>query len=63
MYTKLRGLRVKRNIPVKTLANLLGLKTEAAYYKKETGTVKFTLEEATAIAHFFSVSVEDIFLP
>nr|WP_207716408.1 XRE family transcriptional regulator [Clostridium beijerinckii] len=43
------------------MKDLLGLKTKAAYYKKESGSVKFTLHEAKKISDFFKLSIEQIF--
>lgn len=61
MYTKLKTIRRDRNISVKSLKEILGLVTNAAYYKKENGTVKFTLEEAKKIADYIGLSIEEIF--
>lgn len=59
----LKELRKTNNVKVSTLAELIGLKTLAAYYKKESGSVKFTVEEAIAIAEHIGKPVEEIFLP
>lgn len=59
----LKELRKTNNVKVSTLAELIGLKTLAAYYKKESGSIKFTVEEAMAIAEHMGKSVEEIFLP
>jgi DNA-binding XRE family transcriptional regulator len=61
MYVGLRRIRKKKQVPVLVLARLLDLKTEAAYYKKESGIIKFSVEEARKIAGFFEMSIEDIF--
>lgn len=61
MYKKLREIRNKKSIPIDTFKNLLGLKTKAAYYKKENGNVKFTLNEAKIIADFLKLPIEEIF--
>ena len=61
MFKKLRDSRTSQNVPVETLCELIGLKTVAAYYKKEAGTVKFTLTESNRIANFFGLSVEELF--
>lgn len=63
MFENLRKLRVERNVSVKTLSDVLGLETEAAYYKKETGAVKITLVEGKKIADFFGLPIEEIFFP
>lgn len=57
----LKELRKTNNVKVSTLAELIGLKTLAAYYKKESGSVKFTVEEAIAIAEHIGKPVEEIF--
>jgi DNA-binding XRE family transcriptional regulator len=62
MYEKLRKIRNDLGISVSELRQLLGLQTDAAYYKKEKGLVKFSLEEALIISQRFEMGVEDIFL-
>lgn len=61
MFDKLRKIRQKSNIKAKELAEKLGLKTEGAYYKKETGSVPFTLTEGKIIADVFNLPIEKIF--
>ncbi len=61
MFEKLRQIRTERGIPARKMAELLGLETEAAYYKKETGTVKFTLIEAKIIADYLEKPIEAVF--
>lgn len=61
MFERLRALRTERNVPAKTLATVIGLETEAAYYKKETGAVKITLIEGKKIADFFELPIEAVF--
>lgn len=60
-FEKLRNIRTSRNISGERMAEVLGLKTQAAYYKKEAGTVKFSLEDAKRISEFFGLPIEDIF--
>lgn len=61
MFENLRKIRHKKNINAKEIAGKLGLKTEGAYYKKETGNVPFTLEEGKIIADIFKMPIEEIF--
>ena len=61
MFEKLRKTRQEKNIKAKEIAEKLGLKTEGAYYKKETGSVPFTLEEGKIIADIFNMPIEEIF--
>lgn len=61
MYEKLRNERIKQGVPVNELCELLGLSTLAAYYKKETGKINFTLTEAKIISERLNHTVEDIF--
>lgn len=61
MYLKLRKIRIDRDIPVSKLCEVIKLKTESAYYKKESGAIKFSLIEAKDIADFLGLSIEDIF--
>lgn len=62
MHIKLRNIRNKKSISATEMKDLLGLKTEAAYYKKESGMVKFSLEEARKISEKLGMKIEDIFL-
>ena len=62
MFEKLRKIRNERNISALEMANLLGLKTAAAYYKKESGTINFSLEEAKKIAEHLEMPIEEIFI-
>ena len=62
MYQILKNIRRDKKIPVNVLANKIGLKTTAAYYKKENGNVKFTVDEAIIIAKELKESVENIFI-
>lgn len=61
MFERLRKIRQEKNIKVKELSEKLGLKTEGAYYKKETGTVPFTLEEGKIVADILKMPMEEIF--
>ncbi len=61
MYDKLRKIRKNNGESVDKMMNLLNLKTKAAYYKKENGTINFTLLEAKKIAEHFNASIDEIF--
>lgn len=61
MFENLRAIRNKNGVSAEIIAKLLGLETKAAYYKKETGDVKFTLPEAKKIADYFNMPIEEIF--
>lgn len=61
MFKKLRTIRIKKGLSAKDMAMLLGLKTEAAYYKKESGLIKFSLSEAKSISDKFRMPIEEIF--
>lgn len=61
MFEKLRKVRQEKNIKAKEIAERLGLKTEGAYYKKETGNVPFTLEEGKIISDMLKMPIEEIF--
>lgn len=61
MFEKLRKVRQEKGIKAKEIAEKLGLKTEGAYYKKETGTVPFTLEEGKVVADILQMPIEEIF--
>lgn len=61
MFENLRKIRQKKGIKAKEISQKLGLKTEGAYYKKETGSVPFTLEEGKIISNMFNIPIEEIF--
>lgn len=61
MFEKLRKVRQEKNIKAIEISEKLGLKTEGAYYKKETGHVPFTLTEGKIIADLFKMPIEEIF--
>lgn len=60
-FEKLRSMRTSKNVSGEQMAEVLGLKTQAAYYKKEAGTVKFSLDDAKKISEFFHLPIEEIF--
>ena len=49
MYEDLRKIRTERGIRLKECADVIGVQ-EACYCKKELGDLKFSLEEAKALA-------------
>ncbi len=61
MFKNLRKIRKEKNIKAKEIAKELGLKTEGAYYKKETGSVPFTLNEGKIISNILNMPIEEIF--
>jgi len=61
MYRKLRDERKLQNVSSEKMKNLLGLKTNSAYYKKERGDIQLTLREAKIIADYFGKEINDIF--
>lgn len=61
MFERLRKIRQEKNIKAREIAERIGLKTEGAYYKKETGSVPFTLTEGKVIADMFEMPMEEIF--
>jgi len=61
VFTKLKMIRNSNHVSADKMAEILGLSTKSAYYKKENGRVKFTLSEAKKISDFFGISIEEIF--
>jgi len=61
MYEKLRTIRNNKSVSAIEMAELLGLKTAAAYYKKETGAIRISMFEAKLISERLNMSIEDIF--
>ncbi|WP_432663730.1 helix-turn-helix transcriptional regulator [Wukongibacter baidiensis] len=58
---RLSKIRKEQRVSIETIIQALGLKTKAAYYKKENGTTRFTLVEAKILSRLFNKSIEEIF--
>lgn len=61
MYVRLRQIRKRKGYSAKKMATALGLQTEAAYYKKETGLIRFSLEEARIVSELLDEPMETLF--
>lgn len=61
MFDKLKQIRTERNITVEQMMGVLSLETKAAYYKKESGSVKFSLDDAKKVSDYIGLPIEDIF--
>ena len=59
--SNLREIRTNKRISARHMATALGLKTVAAYYKKESGSIKITIDEAKIISTELSEPIEVIF--
>lgn len=57
----LREIRTSKKISAMDMAAALGLKTEAAYYKKESGSIRITIDEAKIIADKLGEPIELVF--
>ncbi len=60
MCIKLREIRKSKNISVIELSKAINKSTKS-YYKREAGTVKFTLSEIKIISELVNMPVEEIF--
>ena len=56
-YTRLRELRLARNLTAKTMAEFLGM-VYRNYQRYETGEVDPPLSKAIALADYFDVSLD-----
>ena len=61
MYLSIKTVRLQKKVLAKTICELIGVK-RITYYKKESGTVKFSLDEAKKISDYFKMPIEEIFL-
>lgn len=61
MLENLRKRRIEKDVSALEMANTIGLKTKAAYYKKESGVVKITLDEAILIADRLGSTLDELF--
>lgn len=59
--TVLREARKQMNVLPIELAKEIGLRTEAAYYKKESGRTKFSVDEAMIISKRLEKSIQELF--
>ncbi|MCY8081771.1 helix-turn-helix domain-containing protein [Bacillus inaquosorum] len=57
---KVRTLRKRRGLRQSDMAEALGI-TKATYSKKESGSIKFSLEESRFLALFFDTTIEELF--
>ena len=60
MYLSIKTVRLQKKVLAKTICELIGVK-RITYYKKESGTVKFSLDEAKKISDYFKMPIEEIF--
>lgn len=56
----IRFLRDKHEMKQRDLIELLGLKTESAYSKKENGSVPFSVSEIEKLADYFGVTLDQM---
>lgn len=61
MQNRLSELRNKQGETQQEMAQIMGLKSAAAYCKKELGYRPVTLAEAHALAVHFNTTIEEIF--
>lgn len=61
MTNRLQELRIEHKETQRKMADIMGLKTVAAYCKKELGYNPVTLEEAHAAAAHWGTTIEAIF--
>lgn len=62
MYKKLKEERQKQNKTCQELADLLNLSQANGYWRKEKGTVPFSLEEAKKVSTFLNKPIDEIFI-
>ncbi len=60
MYEKLKELREKKGYSIEDMAKVIN-KSPCNYFKKESGDVKFSVNEALQISAFLKSKVEKIF--
>jgi len=58
---KIRKIRKEKNISVEEIMKHLGINTFATYYRKETGIIKYSLDEAKLLSDLFEMSIEELF--
>lgn len=60
MYEGLKELREKKGYTIEDMAQIIN-KSPCNYFKKESGQVKFSVNEALLISNFLKEKVEKIF--
>ena len=58
---RLKRERMAKGVTMQVLADVIGIQTGGAYYRKERGLLNFSLEEAIKLARFFGKTVEELF--
>ncbi len=58
---KLRSLRIAKGLTQDQMSKALGLKTKAAYTKKELGYNSISVEQGKLLADTLGVSVDELF--
>lgn len=61
MFEKLKQIRLTKGIDCEKMAKVIELETGAAYWKKENGKTKFSLEQAKKISDYLNKPIEVIF--
>lgn len=61
MFENLKKIRKEKKINYVKMAEIIGVKTGTAYWKKENGLTKFSIEQAKKISDFFEIPMEQIF--
>lgn len=59
-YSKLKQLRMNKNISLKEMADALGLKTAGGYSRIESGENKLKAEHLPIIAKKFEIELNDL---
>lgn len=57
----LKRERIANGVIMQKLADVIGVKTVGTYYRKESGALNFSLEEAIRLARYYGKSVEELF--
>lgn len=58
---RLKKERMAAGVTMQTLADVIGVKTVGAYYRKERGMLNFSLRECILLARFYGKTVEELF--
>lgn len=61
MFENLKKIRKEKKLNYVKMAEIIGVKTGTAYWKKENGSTRFSIEQAKKISDFFEIPMEQIF--
>ncbi|GEN83589.1 hypothetical protein SLU01_19010 [Sporosarcina luteola] len=57
----IRNTRIKRGISTEEMSNLLGYEAPNAYFRKEKGDRKFSVEDIAKVSDLLDIPIQELF--